>query len=57
MPFCIPGLIEFMVAVRPYCILLGGATDEVIVCERPGGGAAPKMFEKAASRLLFGGAP
>lgn len=23
--------------------------SEVIVCDRPGGGAAPKIFEKAAS--------
>jgi len=31
-------------------IIWGGATEEVMVCDRPGGGAAPKMFEKAASR-------
>lgn len=28
-----------------------------MVCERPGGGAAPKMFEKAASRWLFDEGP
>jgi hypothetical protein len=34
------------------CIICGtdDGDDEVIVCERPGGGAAPKIFENAASR-------
>lgn len=36
---------------------MGGVTDEFIVCERPGGGAAPKMFEKAASRSKFEACP
>jgi hypothetical protein len=42
--------VDVMVWVRPGCINSGGWTDEVMVCERPGGGAAPKMLEKAASR-------
>lgn len=41
---------EDMVCVRPSCISDGGPTDEVMVCDRPGGGAAPNMLEKAASR-------
>lgn len=43
-------VVEDMVLVRPSWLNCGGATDEVMVCERPGGGAAPKMFENAASR-------
>lgn len=45
-----PDVEDDMVWVRPSCMNWGGATDEVMVCERPGGGAAPKMLEKAASR-------
>jgi hypothetical protein len=56
-----PDMLEDMVAVRPSCGIERAACisaeDEVIVCERPGGGAAPKMLEKAASRWLFWGWP
>lgn len=40
-----------MVWVRPWSCIGGMfmAEDEVIVCDLPGGGAAPNMFEKAAS--------
>jgi hypothetical protein len=31
--------------------------DEVIVWDRPGGGAAPKMFENAASLSWFEACP
>lgn len=43
-----------MVWVLPWCGMggIGGGMgeDEVMVWERPGGGAEPKMSEKAASR-------
>lgn len=39
-----------MVDVRPGCIVPGGIEEDVMVCDRPGGGAAPKMLEKAVSR-------
>lgn len=42
--------LDDMVCVRSLCIRDGGGTEEVMVCDRPGGGAAPKMLEKAASR-------
>lgn len=45
---------EFMVCVRFGPIDPGDATEEFIVWARPGGGAAPKMLEKAASLWLFG---
>ena len=47
-----PDIVEDMVCVRDEscCIIWGGRTEEVIVWDRPGGGAAPKMLEKAASR-------
>jgi len=42
---------ELIVCVRTSFIGVGGGdTDEFMVWERPGGGAAPKIFEKAASR-------
>ena len=49
---CMPAweAVDDMVWVRPSEYIEGGGTDEVIVCDRPGGGAAPKMLEKAASR-------
>jgi hypothetical protein len=39
-----------MVWVRPSIMGGGMPDDEVMVCDLPGGGAAPKMLEKAASR-------
>ena len=51
--------VEDIVCVLPSGgIMGGGAMEDVIVCERPppgvcdrpGGGAEPKMLEKAASR-------
>lgn len=49
---CMPAwdVFDDMVWVRPSEYIDGGGTEEVIVCDRPGGGAAPKMLEKAASR-------
>jgi hypothetical protein len=49
-----------MVCVRPSCAVIGGEDMpplevEDMVVDRPGGGADPKMLEKAASRWLFGG--
>lgn len=38
---------EPIVCVRPF--IAGGAMDEFMVWDRPGG-AEPKIFEKAASR-------
>jgi len=46
----IPDMVDDMVWVRPSDIMDGGDTEEFIVCDRPGGGAAPKILEKAASR-------
>lgn len=47
---CAPGTCEFIVCVRSGTMYAeGGDVEEVIVCDRPGG-AAPNMFEKAASR-------
>lgn len=44
-----PEAVEDMV-----CVLSGSmggpGDDDVIVCDRPGGGAAPKILEYAASR-------
>lgn len=49
-----PSYCEPIVCVLPGGgIMLGDWLDEVMVWERPGGGAAPKMLEKAASRWLF----
>lgn len=49
-----PPVLEPIVRVLPSEGIIGGGAmspeDEVIVWERPGGGAAPKMLEKAASR-------
>lgn len=45
--------VDDMVWVRPSDTREGGWTD-VMVCDRPGGGAAPKMLEKAASRWKLG---
>jgi len=45
---------EFIVCVRFVGIDPGGAIEEFIVWDRPGGGAAPNIFEKAASLWLFG---
>lgn len=46
-----PPDVDDMVWVRPSLwLIIGGGTEEVMVCDRPGGGAAPKMLEKAASR-------
>lgn len=50
---CMPDMLEVvedMVFVRPSDIIEGGDMEEFMVCDRPGGGAAPKMLEKAASR-------
>jgi hypothetical protein len=52
-----PDMVDDMVCVRPSDIIEGGGTDDVIVCDRPGGGAAPKMLEKAASRWKLFGLP
>lgn len=50
-------MVEDIVAVLMSCCIAraGGISPEedVIVCERPDGGA-PKMLEKAASRWLLG---
>jgi hypothetical protein len=43
-----PDMPDDMVCVLPWCIG-GGIDEDVMVWERPGGGAAPKMLEKAAS--------
>ena len=48
-----PEVADDMVWVRPCCIISAGWMLEVMVCDRPGGGAAPKMLEKAASRWWF----
>jgi hypothetical protein len=46
-----PSYCEPIVCVLPGGgIMLGDGLEEVMVWERPGGGAAPKMLEKAASR-------
>lgn len=36
--------IEDMVWVRSECIIGGGCDEEVMVCDRPGPGEAPKML-------------
>lgn len=41
---------EDIVWVRSECIIWGGTEEEVMVWDRPGPGAVPKMLEKAASR-------
>lgn len=41
---------EDMVCVRSECIIWGGIEEVVIVWDRPGPGAVPKMLEYAASR-------
>jgi len=53
-----PDNVDDMVCVRPSDIIEedGGTDEEVMVCDRPGGGAAPKMLEKAASRWKLLGA-
>lgn len=38
-----------IVCVLPWSSI-GGTEDDVMVWDLPGGGAAPKMFENAASR-------
>lgn len=52
-----PDMVEDIVEVLPSCCMgrdEGMSPEEdVMVCERPGGGAAPKMLEKAASRWLL----
>lgn len=46
-----PDTVDDMVWVRwSLCIGETGEVELVIVWERPGGGAEPKMLEKAASR-------
>lgn len=48
-----PEACELIVCVRTWFIggaEGGGDVEEVMVWDRPGGGAAPKMFENAASR-------
>ena len=50
MPDMLDTVDDIVWVLCPGVISSGGATDEVIVWDRPGGGAAPKMFEKAASR-------
>ena len=39
-----------IVWVRLSWVMDGGIEEEVMVWDRPGGGFAPKMLEKAASR-------
>lgn len=45
--------VEDIVFVRPWSGM-GGMEDPVIVWDRPGGGAPPKIFEKASSRWRGG---
>jgi hypothetical protein len=40
-----PEAVDDIVCVLPWSIMEGAVEDDVIVCDRPGGGAAPKMLE------------